>query len=166
MGKGKNKSVLHKQDLKKDDIAVLYVTSCSDINPWMQHHRFFTECIVTGIITESDEVRYIISCAEELRPEPVFGGLFSWEAIVSQNSPFLMSKAEYNRYMSDPKLLEALLLEYEHILSGEKVQPRLRKWQKDALAVINRMSMSVDKVISDIREDFLPDSRKELICFL
>ena len=168
MSRSKIKSVLSEKKLKAGDEGILYVTSCSDINPWMQYNRGFTEFRVRVVIPSMDkdgDTRYLISCAEDLRDEPIFGGLYSYEALVSSHSPFLMTKEEYHDFMNDTKLLDKLLSEYEHILRGHPVQSRLKNWQKEVRKVNSRLCMGVDKVISDIREDFLPETRKELVCF-
>ena len=165
----KERSILTEKDLRIGDIAVLYVTSCSDVNPWMQYNRGFTECYVKSIIPSADkngEKRYLIVCADKLRDEALFGGLYNDEAVVSSRSPFLMTKREYEKYMSDATLLNKLLDEYAHILKGGKVPKHLRKWQVDTLSVMHRLGMGAEKVISDIKNDFLPESRKELVCFI
>ena len=164
----KEKSILTEKVLKVGDIAVLYVTSCSDVNPWMQYNRGFTECCVKSIIPSADrngEQRYLIVCADKLRDEVLFGGLYNDEAVVSSNSPFLMTQREYERYMNDEALLEKLLDEYANVLKGGKVPKYLRSWQADTLQVMYRLGMGAEKVIADVRNDFLPGSRKELVCF-
>lgn len=164
----KKKGLLHRTRLNVGDKAVLYVGSCSDVNPWLQYNRGFTECVVISVIqpTENNkDTRYIIACAMDLRDEPLFGGLERNEAIVSDNSVFLMTTSEYERYMNDLALLIRLLAEYEKILNGNKIAPWLRSWQTSTLAVVSRLGVGVDKVLADIRYDFLPETRKELVKF-
>ena len=98
------KHIIGEKRLKVGDTAVLYVTTCSDVNPSFKHSRRLLECVVVGKIkgfTRDEDDRYIIRCSEDLRTEHVKTGAYADEAIASKYSPFLMTWEEYENYKKD-----------------------------------------------------------------
>ena len=46
--------ILKKKSLKKNDSAILYITTCSDIETSFEHSRRFLECQIMGKIPSFD----------------------------------------------------------------------------------------------------------------
>ena len=98
------KHIIGEKRLKVGETAVLYVTTCSDVNPSFKHSRRLLECVVVGKIkgfTRDEDDRYIIRCSEDLRTEHVKTGAYADEAIASKYSPFLMTWEEYENYKKE-----------------------------------------------------------------
>ena len=166
---GKVKTAITEKTLKKGDNAVLYVTTCSDVDTSLKHSRRLLECCVIGKIDSYDlnevDDRYIIRCSERLREEPVRNGAFPDEALVSFNSPFLMKWEEFNSMMESSEKLNRWLSEVSDILSGKRVPAHLKNWQKETSRIMAKLGIDADEAISDIVDDFLPENGKEVICF-
>lgn len=147
--------------LEKGDSAVLYVTTCSDIDSSFEHSRRFLECHVTGMIAswnknEMDD-RYIICCAEDIRAEPYKGGIYAFEALVSVNSPFLLSWDEFNELNNNPNSLQEWLKEVSDIIMGLDLPERMKNWQHELCKIMLGLGIDdFEEVISDIKEDFIP----------
>ena len=167
---GNERAIIPGRTLKIGDDAVLYVTTCSDVDTSLKHSRRFLECCVVGKINSYDknevDDRFIIRCSENLREELVRNGAFSDEALVSINSPFLMNWEEFNGYKENPRKLNKWLSEISDILSGKYVPEHLKNWQKETCRIMAKLGVDADEAISDIVDDFLPLSEKEVVCFL
>lgn len=154
-----------KNDLRAGDLAVLYVTTCSDIDSSFKHARKLVECRIVSRIRSFDDKRYddrfIVCCAEDLREEPFKAGLYAYEALVNVNSPFLMTWEEFNEYSSDPELLSRWIDNVGSIISGVNVPAYLQNWQREVRKIMSRLgNMEYEDVMSDIMEDFIPGEMK------
>ncbi len=161
--------ILIKKNFKKGDSAVLYVTTCSDIESSFAHSRRFLECQIVGKIHSTDKEqtddRYIVRCAEDLREEPYKGGIYAYEALVSVHSPFLMTWEEFEMLRTDPKALNKWLKVVEDLISGFKIPKAMRNWQYELMKIVLGLGIDdTDEVFSDIKEDFVP-SGMEVIRF-
>ena len=166
---GKERTAITEKTLRIGENAVLYVTTCSDVDTCLKYHRRMLECCVVGKIDSYDKSevddRYIVRCSEHLRDEQVRNGAFSDEALVSINSPFLMKWDEYNSYMEDREKLNKWLSEVSDILSGKHVPPFLKNWQKETKRIMAKLGIDANEAISDIVDDFLPENGMEVVCF-
>lgn len=158
-------SIASMRKLKKGDSAVLYVTTCSDIDSSFKYCRRFLECQVVGVIcswrkSELDD-RYIVRCAEDLRDEPYKGGIYAYEALVSAHSPFLFTWKEFEKLKSNPKNLQNWLDSVEDLMMGFDVPSRMRNWQMEVCRIM--LGLGIDDasgIIADIREDFSPEKMR------
>ena len=93
-------SLLTRKEFDNYDTAVLYVTTCSDVEASFKNSRRFLECKVVGSNPgfNGKDKRYFVQCAEPLRKDGYKLGLYSAEAMVSEYSPFLMSEEFFNEF--------------------------------------------------------------------
>lgn len=162
------KHIIGEKRLKVGDTAVLYVTTCSDVNPSFKHSRRLLECVVVGKIkgfTRDEDDRYIIRCSEDLRTEHVKTGAYADEAIASKYSPFLMTWEEYENYKKDAALLSRWISETTSILMGYNVPAHLRNWQNEVIKIMDDLGIEAKDAVSDIMDDFSPTSGLEVITF-
>ena len=162
------KHIIGEKKLKVGDTAVLYVTTCSDVNPSFKHSRRLLECVVVGKIkgfTKDEDDRYIIRCSEDLRTDPVKTGAYADEAIASKYSPFLMTWEEYNTYRENPALLSRWISETTNILMGYDVPAHLRNWQNEVTTIMSDLGIKANDAVADVIEDFSPKSGLEVITF-
>lgn len=162
------KHVIGEKRLKVGDTAVLYVTTCSDVNPSFKHSRRLLECVVIGRIrgfSRDEDDRYIIRCSEDLRTEHVKTGAYADEAIVSKYSPFLMTWEEYNRYEEDKALQSRWISETTNILMGFDVPVHLRNWQNEVTKIMKDLGIEAKDAVADIIDDFSPKSGLKVIAF-
>lgn len=163
------KGVIGEKKLKVGDTAVLYVTTCSDVNASLQHSRRLLECMVIGKIkgfSRDEDDRYIIRCAEDLRTERVKAGAYADEAIASKYSPFLMTWEEYNNYKNDPALLSRWISETTNVLMGYEVPIHLRNWQNEVTKIMSDLKIEASSAVADILDDFSPKCGLEVVTFL
>lgn len=153
--------MIAEKKLKEGDSAVLYVTTCSDIDSSFEHSRRFLECHIAGKIASWDKKemddRYIVRCAEDIRSEPYKGGIYAYEALVSVNSPFLLSWDEFNELNTNPDSLQKWLDEVSDIIMGLDLPERMKNWQFELCKIM--LGLGIDdfnEIISDIKEDFIP----------
>ena len=162
------KHIIGEKKLKVGETAVLYVTTCSDVNPSFKHSRRLLECVVVGKIkgfTRDEDDRYIIRCSEDLRSEHVKTGAYADEAIVSKFSPFLMTWEEYEEYKKDAALLSRWISETTNILMDYDVPVHLRNWQNEVTKIMEDLGIEAKDAVSDILDDFSPKSGLEVITF-
>ena len=162
------KHIIGEKKLKVGDTAVLYVTTCSDVNPSFKHSRRLLECVVVGNIkgfTRDEDDRYIIRCSEDLRTDHVKTGAYADEAIASKYSPFLMTWEEYNAYRENPALLSRWISETTNILMGYDVPAHLRNWQNEVTTIMSDLGIKANDAVADVIEDFSPKSGLEVITF-
>lgn len=152
-------STLEKKEFKNGDLAVLYVTTCSDVDTSFKHGRKFVECYIVGKICSIDKEhlddRYIVRCAEDLRDESYKGGLYAYEALVNVNSPFLMTTDEFEEYRDNPIAKEDWLEDIGNLIIGFDVPEHLEKWQTEVWDIMLALGIdNADEVFDDIKEDF------------
>ena len=161
--------MLVEKDLKNGDSAVLYVTTCSDIDSSFKHSRKFLECHIVGTIYGCDELglddRYIVRCAEDIREEPYKGGIYAYEALVSTHSPFLMTWEQFEELRSDYNSLSRWLYEVSNLIMGFNVPEEMANWQHELCKIMLGLGIDdFEEVIKDIKQDFIP-GEMEVICF-
>lgn len=161
--------LIRRKAFKKGDPAILYVTTCSDIDTSFEHSRRFLECIITGKIYSYDkdtmDDRYIVRCAEDIREEPYKGGIYAYEALVSVNSPFLFPYEDFEKYRCNDDLRYRYLNEACDLILGFNVPKHLRNWQNEVCKIL--LGLGIDDawgIVDDIREDFVSD-KMEIIRF-
>ena len=162
------KHIIGEKKLKVGDTAVLYVPTCSDVNPSFKHSRRLLECVVVGKIkgfTKDEDDRYIIRCSEDLRTDHVKNGAYADEAIAIKYSPFLMTWEEYNTYRENPALLSRWISETTNILMGYDVPAHLRNWQNEVTTIMSDLGIKANDAVADVIEDFSPKSGLEVITF-
>lgn len=162
------KHLIGEKKLKVGETAVLYVTTCSDVNPSFKHSRRLLECVVIGKIkgfSRDEDDRYIIRCSEDLRTDHVKTGAYADEAIASKYSPFLMTWEQYNEYKNDPALLSRWISKTTNILMGYDVPAHLRNWQNEVTRIMNDLGIEAKDAVSDIVDDFSPKSGLEVVTF-
>ena len=157
-------SLLVRKDFGVYDFAVLYVTTCSDVDVSFKNSRRFLECGVSSLISKfrDEDRRYLVRCAEDLRKDVYKNGLFPAEAMVSEYSPFLMTKEFFERLKNDTELREQWLLEVEALILGECIPEGLEHWQSEVNLIIQALDADVQDIIADIRADFT-DEKMEMI---
>lgn len=157
-------SLLNRKELMEFDTAVLYVTTCSDVEVSFKNSRRFLEARVTKKIPAlgGDDARYLVRCAEDLRKDIYKTGLFPSEAMVSEYSPFLMTEEFFNTLKSDSDVREQWLKEVKEMILGENIPEGLEHWQAEVNAIIQAIDADVKDIISDIESDFSVD-KMELI---
>ena len=161
--------MLVEKNLKRGDLAVLYVTTCSDIDSSFKDNRKFLECYVVGTIYSSnkDEMddRYIVRCAEDIREEKYKGGICADEALVSTHSPFLMTWEQFEELRSDYNSLSRWLYEVSNLIMGLNVPEEMANWQRELCKIMLGLEIDdFEEVIKDIKQDFIP-GEMEVICF-
>lgn len=126
--------------------------------------RRFLECGVMGIFPAIDgcDRRYIVRCAENLRKDIYKNGMFPSEAMVSEYSPFLMTKEFFEKLKSDNDMREQWLQEVEELILGKTIPEGLEYWQNEVNLIIQALGADVQDVIDDIRSDFVVE-RMEMI---
>lgn len=149
-------SLLGVKKLGVYDFAVLYVTTCSDMDVSFKNSRRFLECGVSSLIPRvgNEDRRYLVRCAESLRKDVYKTGMFPAEAMVSECSPFLMTKEFFEELKSNDELREQWLQEVEALILGECIPEGLEHWQSEVNMIIQALDADVKDIISDIREDF------------
>lgn len=152
-------SLLNRKMLMEYDTAVLYVTTCSDVETSFKNSRRFLEARVTRKIQKigGDDARYLVRCAEDLRKDIYKTGLFPSEAMVSEYSPFLMSEEFFNTLKEDSEVRKQWLKEVEELILGKTIPEGLEHWQSEVNDIIQALGTDVLDVIEDIRADFTPD---------
>lgn len=157
-----NMGILKKKSFKKGDLAILYVTTCSDIETSFEHSRRFLECQIMGKIhsldKESMDDRYIVRCSADIREDKYKAGLYADEALVSVNSPFLLTQEEFEQYSGDDELRHKYLNEVSDAVLGFSIAKRLKNWQNEVCKIL--LGLGVDdawNIVEDIREDFNPE---------
>ena len=156
--------LIKKKVFKKNDLAILYVTTCSDIDSNLEHSRRFLECFIKCKVPSFDKEtddRYIVCCSENIREEAYKGGLFADEALVSAYSPFLFSWNDFEKLRSDDDLRHSYLNETSNMILGFKVPKHLKNWQNELCRIL--LGLGKDDAwgsVEDIREDFKPDRMK------
>ena len=151
--------ILKKKSLKKNDSAILYITTCSDIETSFEHSRRFLECQIMGKIPSFDkdkiDDRYIVRCSEDIREDPYKAGLYAYEALVSVNSPFLLTWEEFESLLDDERKRLQYIDEVSDAVLGFKIPKRLQNWQNEVCRIL--LGLGVDDawdIVDDIREDF------------
>lgn len=149
-------SLLKVKKLGVYDFAVLYVTTCSDVDASFKNSRRFLECGVSTLIPKvgKEDRRYLVRCAEQLRKDVYKNGLFPAEAMVSEYSPFLMTKEFFKELKANDELREQYLQEIEALILGECIPEGLEHWQSEVNMIIQALDADVKDVLSDIRADF------------
>ena len=144
------------------DTAVLYVTTCSDVEASFKNSRRFLECRIMGANPgfEGQDKRYFVKCAEPLRKDGFKLGLYSAEAMVSEHSPFLMTEWFFNELRDDSEMRRQWLKEVEELILGENVPEELKYWQTEVNAIIQELDADIYDIISDIKSDFTADKMK------
>ena len=163
-----SKSIIGEKKLKVGNTAVLYVTTCSDVDASFKHSRRLLECLVIGKIrglSRDEDDRYIIRCSEDLRSERVKTGAYADEAIVSKYSPFLMTWEEYNSYKEDPALLSKWISDTTNVLKGYEVPAYLRNWQNEVTKIMSDLGIEAEDAVYDIICDFSPKRGMDVITF-
>lgn len=157
--------LIKKKAFKTGDPAILYVTTCSDIDSSFKYSRRFLECYIVGKIHSFDkdmmDDRYIVRCAEDIREEPYKGGIYAFEALVSVNSPFLFTRQDYDTYLCNEELRQKYLNEVSDLILGFDVPKHLKHWQNEVCGIL--LGLGVDDawgIVEDIRGDFVPDKMK------
>lgn len=149
-------SLLTRKEFGVYDFAVLYVTTCSDVDVSFKNSRRFLECGVSTLVPKvgDEDKRYLVRCSEKLRKDFYKTGMFPAEAMVSEYSPFLMTKEFFEELKTNEELREQYLQEIEDLILGESIPEGLEHWQNEVNMIIQALDASVQDVISDIREDF------------
>lgn len=155
-------SLLNLKKLGVYDFAVLYVTTCSDVDVSFKNSRRFLECGVSTLVPKigNEDRRYLVRCAEDLRKDIYKNGLFPAEAIVSEYSPFLMTKEFFEELRADDRLREQYLQEVEALILGKCVPEGLEHWQSEVNLIIRALDADVKDILSDIRADFTVEKMK------
>ena len=155
-------SLLTKKEFNNYDRAVLYVTTCSDVEASFKNSRRFLECSIMVVVPPigSCDRRYVVYCAESLREDIYKTGMFPTEAMVSEYSPFLMTKEFFEQLKEDPELREQYLQEVEDLILGTNIPEGLEYWQSEVNMIIKALDANVQDVIDDIRFDFTTDNMK------
>lgn len=159
-------SLLTNKDFDFYETAVLYVTTCSDVEASFKNSRRFLECRIIGanLGFGGKDKRYFVQCAEPLRKDVYKLGLFSIEAMVSECSPFLMTEKFFYLLKNNAKLREQWLLEVEELILGETIPEGLENWQAEVSTIIQELDADINDIISDIKSDFTVD-KMEIIRF-
>ena len=159
-------SLLIREKFDYLDRAVLYVTTCSDVDDSFKDSRRFLECRILGVTPKfsGKDSRYRVCCAEALRKEAYKNGLRMDEAMVGENSPFLMTREFFNKLKDDSELREQWLKEIEELILGKNIPEELGYWQEEVSMIIKELDTDAHDVISDIKSDFAAD-KMEMICF-
>lgn len=162
--------ITSERKLRVGDSAVLYVTTCSDIDSSFRFCRRFVECQIIGQIVSRDKKelddRYIIRCSENLRDEPYKGGLYAYEALVSVHSPFLFTWREFDRLKNNPKDLQKWLDGFSDMMLGYDVPKHMHNWKAEAHKIMLGLGIDeIDGVVMDIESDFTPETM-QVIRFL
>lgn len=159
-------SLLTRKEFDNYDTAVLYVTTCSDVEASFKNSRRFLECKVVGSNPgfNGKDKRYFVQCAEPLRKDGYKLGLYSAEAMVSEYSPFLMSEEFFNELKSDSELRRRWLQEVEELILGENIPEGLGYWQNEVNVIIQELDADIHDIISDIKSDFTT-GKMEIIRF-
>ena len=101
-------------------------------------------------------------CAENLRKDIYKNGMFPSEAMVSEYSPFLMTKEFFEKLKSNNDMREQWLQEVEELILGKTIPEGLEYWQNEVNLIIQALGADVQDVIDDIRSDFVVE-RMEMI---
>ncbi len=154
-------SMLVEKNLKNGDSAVLYVTTCSDIDSSFKYSRKFLECHVIGKICSwnKDEMddRFIVRCAEDIREDPYKGGIYAFEALVSTHSPFLLTWEQFEELNSNPESLSEWLVEVSDLIMGFDIPEGMSNWQYELCKIMLGLGIDdFEEVIADIKQDFIP----------
>lgn len=157
-------SLLVKKEFQYFDLAVIYITTCSDVDVSFKNSRRFLECRVMGTIPEinGEDKKYMVRCAEGLRSEQFKNGIFADQAIVSQYSPFLMTEDFFNTLKKDKEIRTQWLKEVEKLIRGENIPEGLEYWQNEVNMIIRELGITVDEAIEDIKSDF-SDENMEIV---
>lgn len=159
-------SVIKEKNLQVGDMAVLYVTTCSDVDASLENSRCIVECQVIGKLPAWDKAtddRYIVRCAKNLRDRKVVNGSGPNEALVSKFSPFLMTWEEYQNYTEDPILLSRWLSDVSQILMGYDVPDYMLNWQTEAANIMEELEVEPKDVVCNVMDDFSPKYGKALV---
>lgn len=152
--------MLVEKDLNNGDFAVLYVTTCSDIESSFKYSRRFLECQIMSTICSWDknemDDRFIVRCSEDIREDPYKGGVYAYEALVSVHSPFLMTWEQFEELNSNPESLRVWLTEVSELIMGLDIPEGLANWQYELCKIMLGLGIDdFEEVISDIKQDFV-----------
>ena len=152
-------SLLGKKDLHYFDNAILYVTTCSDVDVSFKKSRRFLECKVAAEIPSLDgeDERYQLRCAQRLRRNKLKNGMFPFEAQASRYSPFLMTEEFFNELKSGPEMRKQWLKEVEELILGTTIPEGHEYWHNEVNMIIDELGITPEEAIADIYEDFTPD---------
>ena len=152
-------SLLARKDLHYFDTAILYVTTCSDVDVSFKKSRRFLECKNAGKLLSfgEEDARYHVRCAQRLRRNKYKNGMFPSEAMVSEYSPFLMTEEFFNELKNDPKMREQWLKEVEELILGTTIPEGHEYWHEEVNMIIDELGITPEEAIADIYEDFSPD---------
>ena len=162
-------SMLVEKDLREGDFAVLYVTTCSDIESSFKYSRRFLECQIMSTIYSwnEDEMddRFIVRCSEDIREDPYKGGVYAFEALVSIHSPFLMTWKQFEELNNNPESLDRWLTEVSDLIMGFDIPEEMANWQDELCRIMLGLGIDdFEEVINDIKQDFI-SGEMEVICF-